>query len=150
MQDLSKTAFSTAWTTSDGNRMALLTVGGVSGILKLAIVVPPVHCICIAIIYARPVKIYIALAMQMGYSEAGGEEMNILEELWYGNIQFRQESIDKDSDHARASHALVEEKVNFLPRSDRQLKACWTGNWRFPFLRNGMRLFPATDWRPRC
>lgn len=49
--------------------------------------------------------------------------MNILEELWYGNIYPNEQSIRKDSEYARALHKVVEEKENLLPPLAPELQA---------------------------
>ncbi len=36
--------------------------------------------------------------------------MNLLEELWYGNIYPNEQSIRKDSEYAQALHKVVDEK----------------------------------------
>lgn len=41
--------------------------------------------------------------------------MNILEELWYGNIYPNEQSIRKDSEYAQALRKVVDEKESLLP-----------------------------------
>ena len=72
VQSLPWMASSTCCTTLDGNRIVLLTVGGVEGILKFAIPVTS-QCKCIAnSVKYRKLKICIAIAMHISYTMWGG------------------------------------------------------------------------------
>lgn len=44
----------------------------------------------------------------------GGEKMNILEELWYGNICPNEQPIKKDSEYAQILHKAADEKGGLL------------------------------------
>ncbi len=41
--------------------------------------------------------------------------MNILEELWYGNIYPNEQAVRQNSEYAQALHKVVDEKENLLP-----------------------------------
>ena len=48
--------------------------------------------------------------------------MNILEELWYGNIYPNEQSIKKDSEYAQALRKVVDEKERLLPSLSSELQ----------------------------
>ncbi len=48
--------------------------------------------------------------------------MNILEELWYGNVCPSEQPIQKGSEYARAIHRVVEEKERLLPTLSPELQ----------------------------
>ena len=48
--------------------------------------------------------------------------MNILEELWYGNIYPNEHSIRRDSEYAQALRKVVDEKEYLLPNLDSELR----------------------------
>lgn len=48
--------------------------------------------------------------------------MNILEELWYGNIYPNEQSIQKDSEYVQALRKVVDEKENLLPSLSPELQ----------------------------
>ncbi len=48
--------------------------------------------------------------------------MNILEELWYGNIYPNEQSIRRDSEYAQALHKVVDEKDSLLPSLTSELQ----------------------------
>lgn len=48
--------------------------------------------------------------------------MNILEELWYGNIYPNEQSIRKDSEYAQALRKVVDEKERLLPNLAPELR----------------------------
>lgn len=48
--------------------------------------------------------------------------MNILEELWYGNIYPNEQSIRKDSEYAQALRKVADEKENLLPSLSPELQ----------------------------
>lgn len=59
--------------------------------------------------------------------------MNILEELWYGNIYPNEQSIRKDSEYAQALRKVADEKESLLacPRSCKKgLKRFWMCSWK--------------------
>ncbi len=41
--------------------------------------------------------------------------MNILEELWYGNIYPNEQAVRQNSEYAQALHKVVDEKESLLP-----------------------------------
>ncbi len=48
--------------------------------------------------------------------------MNILEELWYGNIYPNERSVRKDSEYAQALRKVVKEKERLLPNLAPELR----------------------------
>lgn len=48
--------------------------------------------------------------------------MNILHELWYGNIYPSERSIKKDSEYAQALHKVADEKDSLLPSLSTELQ----------------------------
>ena len=48
--------------------------------------------------------------------------MNILEELWYGNIYPNEQSIRKDSEYAQALRKVADEKESLLPSLSPELQ----------------------------
>lgn len=51
-----------------------------------------------------------------------GDGMNILEELWYGNIYPNEQSIKKDSEYAEALRKVAGEKETLLPNLSPELQ----------------------------
>ena len=47
--------------------------------------------------------------------------MNILEELWYGNIYPNEQAIKRNSEYAQALHKVVGEKESLLPNLSPEL-----------------------------
>ncbi len=48
--------------------------------------------------------------------------MNILEELWYGNIYPNEQAIKPNSEYAQALHKVVDEKESLLPNLAMELQ----------------------------
>lgn len=48
--------------------------------------------------------------------------MNILEELWYGNIYPNEQSIRKDSEYTQALRKVVDEQDSLLPSLSPELQ----------------------------
>ena len=53
---------------------------------------------------------------------SGGDGVNILHELWYGNIYPSERPIKKDSEYAQALHKVADEKDSLLPSLSSELQ----------------------------